>query len=363
MKVEVITLHSIRNYGSVLQTLATQEKFKQYGCEVEFINYMRQDALEKNFYREFTLNDNPVKSAAKRAVLYPTIHRWRHVFDGFLSKNVTLTKQTYTSEAQLETNTPKADIYCTGSDQVWNSEWNRGLEEAFYLKFAPDNAKKIAYSASIGRDDFADWEKPEVTKLLSRYDAISMREESAVTAVRNLGINNVCHVSDPTLQLERSYWEKMATPPVVNDDYVLIYQLNKNKLFDDFAIRFAKRHHCKLMRVCVRYDQMRLPGSPILIPEVEEFVSLIANARFVITDSFHATAFSLNLNQEVVCIYPGKFSSRLSNILKATNMTHRHLTDFNRLDIADKHTDFSFINQYFDNERKRGTDFLDKVLA
>ncbi|PLS24544.1 polysaccharide pyruvyl transferase family protein [Bifidobacterium imperatoris] len=363
MKVEVITLHSIKNYGSVLQTLATKEKFQSLGHDVEFINYVRKDTTEKNMYRAYTRNDNALKATAKHALLYPTMRRWRHVFGGFLDRNVTLTERMYTSEKQLEEHTPVADVYCTGSDQVWNSEWNQGLEEAFYLKFAPDEAKKIAYSASIGRDDFAEWEKPEVSSLLSRYDAISMREESAVEAVRNLGIENVCHVSDPTLQLDRAYWERLAAPPVVNENYVLIYQLNKSKQFDDYALRFAQLHHCKPVRLCVRYDQMRLPGSPVLIPEVEEFVSLIANAKYVITDSFHATAFSLNLNREVVCIYPKKFSSRLANILKATNMEHRHLTDYSQFDIADDPTDFDRVNHYFDQERANGDAFLQEALG
>lgn len=144
---------------------------------------------------------------------------------------------------------------------------------------------------------------------------------------------------------------------------MLIYQLNRNPQFDEYAVEFAKRKKCKLVRLCTRYDQIRLPGKAIVLPEVDEFVSLLANAEYVITDSFHATAFSLNLNTEVICVYPKEFSSRLESILKKTQTENRHLENYHQLDIADAPIDFTKVNYYFDREREKADSWLRKALG
>lgn len=362
-KVAVITLHAIKNYGSVLQTLATQKKFEELGCEVEIINYLREDSQDKNIYKRWTKGDNFLKRIVKSVILFPTAQKWKKVFWGFLNRNVNLTETTYLSEQELESNPPIADIYCTGSDQVWNSDWNNGFEYPFYLKFAPDGKKKIAFAASIGRNDFAEWEKPEAKKYLSQYSAISVRENNAVDILANLGVSAEC-VLDPTLCMTGTFWKEMAAPRMIKGGYVLIYQLNRNKKFDNYANEFARRHNLKLVRLCTRFDQIRLPADKhIIIPKVEEFISLFEYADFVITDSFHATAFSLNLNREIVAIYPDKFSSRLNSILEQTGMLHRRLTDFTNYSIADEKSDFNSVNKVLDEKRLATTDFLKRAVA
>jgi len=363
MKVAVITLHAIKNYGSVLQTYATQKKFEELGCEVEIINFLREDSLDKNVYRRWTRNDKFPINVIKSLVLLPTANRWKKVFWGFLNKRVNLTPQMYLSEKEFKEHLPEADVYCTGSDQVWNSTWNRGFIPEFYLSFAPDDKMKISLSASIGKEDFEEWEKKDAYRLLKRYDAISVRESNAVSILNNIGIEDVEHLVDPTLLMTREFWTSFASKKVVKEPYVLIYQLNRNPQFDEYAVEFAKRKKCKLVRLCTRYDQIRLPGKAIVLPEVDEFVSLLANADYVITDSFHATAFSLNLNTEVVCIYPKDFSSRIASILRKTNLEHRHLLNYSQLDIADESVNFETVNNYFNAEREKADKWLRMALS
>lgn len=363
MKVAIITLHAIKNYGSVLQTLATQKKFEELGCEVKIINFLREDSQDKNIYKRWTKNDKLPIKIIKSVVLFPTANRWKKVFWGFLKRKINLTPRMYLSEKELREDLPEADIYCTGSDQVWNSTWNKGFIPEFYLSFVPDDKKKISFAASIGKEDFETWEKAEAYKLLKRYDAISVREDNAVSILQNLGIEKVEHIVDPTLLMPRDFWLSLASRRMIKEPYVLIYQLNHNTQFDSFAIKFAKRRNCKLVRLCTRYDQMRLPGKSVVLPEVEEFVSLLANANCVITDSFHATAFSLNLNTEVVCVYPKDFSSRLASILRKTGLEHRHLESFSQYGIADEPIDFSKVNHYFYTERVKADIWLRKAIG
>jgi len=362
VRIALITLHAIKNYGSVLQTLATQEKFKELGCETVVINFIREDSKDCNVYKRWTINDKfPIK-IIKSIILFPTAKRWKRIFGGFLKKNVNLTECEYYTEQELEDNLPEADIYCTGSDQVWNSTWNKGYIPAFFLEFVPEGKKRISFAASIGKSFLDDWEKEPMAKALRKYNAISVREDSAVEILKGIGIDNVCHVIDPTLAMRKEYWQSIASPRMILENYVLVYQLNHNKEFDDYAVEFAKRKNKKLVRLCTRYDQCRLPGKHVFLPEVEGFISLITYADFIITDSFHATAFSLNMNKEIICIYPNDFSSRIKSILKATKLEERHLKDFNNFGIADKSIDFEYVNNYFEMQRKNLDTFLIDAL-
>ena len=144
--------------------------------------------------------------------------------------------------------------------------------------------------------------------------------------------------------------------------YVLIYQLNHNTEFDRYAVEFAKRKNLELVRFCTRFDQKRLPGKSVIIPEVEEFPGLIANAEYVITDSFHATAFSINLNTKFISIYPKDYSSRLNDILILTGLESRHLKSYEDFEIADKEIDFSSVNKIIIREREKSLNTIRYML-
>lgn len=127
--------------------------------------------------------------------------------------------------------------------------------------------------------------------------------------------------------------------------------------------QFAKRKGWKLVRFCLRYDQIVRPGKSILIPEVTDFISLIANAGCVITDSFHGTAFCCNLNTPMICIYPNEFSSRLASLLQLTGLEQRHLKEYNDFSYVEKtNVDFERVNSILNQERAKGVAFLKNAL-
>ena len=289
------------------------------------------------------------------------------MFPRFLNKYLNQQDKVYGTEESFKKIKIDSDIYCTGSDQVWNSGWNGGILKPLFLSFVPDNVKKIAYSASFGKPQLDDWEKEETRLLLQRYSAISVREKSAVNICEDLGLPSVTHVLDPTLQVNKDFWMSLLTESQrVRTDkgkYVLVYQLNSNREFDRYAKEFAKRKGWKLVRFCLRYDQIVRPGKSILIPEVTDFISLIANAGCVITDSFHGTAFCCNLNTPMICIYPNEFSSRLASLLQLTGLEQRHLKEYNDFSYVEKtNVDFERVNFILNQERAKGVAFLKNAL-
>jgi len=360
-KVILITTQDSNNYGSTLQVFASQKILEMIGYDVQIVNYLRKQHQRNNEYTIWTNGDNAIETLLKRIILIPTFKKWKKVFWGFMENNINLTAPFY-SEKQLESHPPKGDVYCTGSDQVWNSTWNNGIEEPYFLKWVPEGKKKISFSSSIGKSVIDDKEKLIVKSFLQTYDAISVREDSAVRVLEDMGIESV-HVLDPTLLLSKEFWITFSGEKKIKDKYVLIYQLNRNREFDRYAIKFAKLKKCKLVRFCTRYDQIRLPADRhVFIPDVNEFVSLINGAEYILTDSFHATSFGLNLNKEIICVYPLRFNSRLDDILKDTGMQHRHLVSYEDFAIANNSTDFANINQYLQEERSKAFEFLRNAI-
>lgn len=358
MKIDVITLHAVQNYGSVLQALATQELFKQHGCDVTIINYVRENVRWENLLQTWS-KGNPVKAM----LMYPTIVKWKKVFGEFCNQYLNLTDEIYTTEADFEKYPLNADAYCTGSDQVWNSKWNRGILTPLYLGFVPANKFKFAFSASFGQSELTQEEVNITQKYIDQYKFISVRENSAKEIIeKQYNYPKATHVIDPTLTMTAEFWRKYATPRKIRKDYILIYNLNRSKEFDEYAKKLAKKAGLKLVRFCTRYDQFYRPGKSMLVPEVFDFVSLIDNAKYVLTDSFHATAFSMNLNTEPICIYPNEFGGRLDSFLELTDSKQRHIRDYNDFDVVNRPVDFAKVNKILMQERKKVNVFLKEVI-
>lgn len=362
MKIDVITMHAVKNYGSALQTYATQKVLTNLGYDVEIINYIREKNLNSNLINTWTKNDHGIKKIVKSIVLKPTVNTWTKIFGEYLRDNINLTSYVYTSEKDLLTNPPNADIFCTGSDQVWNSGWNEGVEKAFYLSFVPDNIPKISIAASIGKNKLDEDEIHTILPYLQRYNYISMREISGLNIIKNLGITNSDLCLDPTLLLTKEEWISHMYDRKKLKKYVLIYQLNHDTKFDKYAVEFAKRKGLELYRICTRYDQFRLSGKPIFLPKVNEFLSLINNAEFVLTNSFHATIFCINLNKQFLSIYPDEYSSRISDVLELFSLEKRYLSDYSQYEIYDQNIDYEKVNAKLYKERKKSMELIKYMI-
>lgn len=358
MKIDVITLHAVKNYGSVLQAFATKKLFEAYGHEVNIINYVKEESKEENLLH-FWAGNNPIK----KLVMLPTIKKWKKVFGGFCEKELRVSKERYTTADDFKKYPLKADLYCTGSDQVWNSKWNNGILPELYLSFVPETEYKFAFAASFGQDHLADEEIAFTKSFIDQYRFISVREDSAKQIIEKQYEYTPCtHLIDPTLSLEQSVWRQYALKSNEDENYILIYNLNRSSEFDNYAKELSKRTGLKLKRLCMRYDQVLRCGKSVIIPDVFEFISLIDNAKYVLTDSFHATAFSMNMNTQPICIYPNKFGGRIDSFLRMINSLQCHVMDYDDFDVVDRKVDFEKVNLILENERRRVHDFLEKVF-
>lgn len=370
-KVGVITLHNSPNYGSCLQTYATQVVLARVGADAEIIDYYRKDAIPENEV-DRALNGQLVKKmpifkvpGVKQIAKIPVsrmVARRRAPLDEFRHSKLALTECSYYSADELDANPPAADIYCTGSDQVWNSIWNNGFDRAFYLSFAPEGKKKIAYAASIGKAALEDWEAEPMRKALSSYSCISVREQEAADLLDSIGVHGAVPVIDPTLMLNHDDWETISDRWVSPEPYILVYQLNRNAEFDTYVQKVAKKTGLKVMRIAYGVHEKRSGENAIICPSVGRFLSLFLGAEIVITDSFHGTAYSVNLGKKFVSISPGRFSGRIANLLAMTGLEDHLLSSFDNFELAEEPVNHDPVEKALDSKRREAIAFLDSSV-
>ena len=364
MKVSVITRHAIANYGSLLQAFATQKVLESLGHECEIVDYIREDESYKQ--HEKTLlknkkewNNNPIKKALYLLTRQPESVKAGKRFEKERHELLALSDR-YTSPESLKNNSPKADIYMTGSDQVWGPVANGTYDDSYLLSFA--DGKKIAYAASFGHTEMTAEIENYYKQWLNKYSSIAVREDSAVSILKEMGIE-ASQVLDPTLLLDKETWKEYLLP-IKKKKYILAYQLHNDKKLGEYAKKVAKEKGLPLIRISPSFHQITREGKFIWCPKLGEFLSYVANAECMITDSFHGTAFAINFNTPFVEVLPNnKTGTRNMSILNLTKLTDRVLQDFNDTSLADKEIDFSYANSVIEEQRQHSINILKEMLG
>lgn len=365
MKVAVITRHAICNYGSFLQSYALQKAIEKLGNEAIIIDYIRED---EEYHKRINValkksnrwNKNILMRTIYKLSRYPETVLMEKKFAKFRKQHLNMTKL-YSSLQELKDDKPQADIYCTGSDQVWGPISLDNYDPAYFLDFTNDEDVKISYAASFGKTKFAGDSMTYFEKALKKYRYLSVRENSAAEIISNMGIDKVEQVLDPTLLLNADEWSKLIEKEIAGK-YVLVYQIHSNPELDKYAEEFAKKVNLPLLRVSFYLHQVCRSGKLIYLPTIGEFLSYIKNAEYMITDSFHGTAFAINFNTQFVNVVHDETATRNQSLLQLTGLTDRIVTDKKNFDIFDKKIDFSMVNKIIEENRKQSVDRLKTFL-
>lgn len=360
MKIDIITMHRVFNYGSVLQTYALSRYLEEQGYEVEIIDYIpkRFRTKEVLFYVNPSRNKSFVHKLFYIIVSLPGRLMHKKIFETFMNLNYNISKNKYYEIDDLRQNVPQADIYITGSDQVWNSGFENRVDEAYYLDFIPKGRKRIAYAASFGKSSLEEYEYEKIRELINKYDNISVREDSAIEILNTLGYKGGIHVLDPTLLLNRLEWEKKASGKLTKQRYVLIYQLNSNQKILEYANKIAKKNGWKVAKFGWDYIKPKGVDINFAYKKPEDFLSAIKNAEFIVTDSFHGTIFSLKFNKQFICVAPPKYRGRLDSILRKVNLEERIISDDKDFNNIKGNIDYRYINDILSREKIIAENYL-----
>ena len=250
------------------------------------------------------------------------------------------------------------------TDQIWGKIGTVNYDEAYFLNFIKDRNKKcIAYSSSFGKEEIDLELKKNLPELLNKYDKILVREDTAKNIIEEQGFKNVEQVLDPTFLLDKSEWIELSKKAKNKyKKYVLVYQLHDNKEFDKYAKEFAKRANLKLLRISPSFYHIARSGKLLYLPTQFEFLSYFNNAEYILTDSFHATAFSLIFNKRFIDILPGKTSTRITSILRLAGLEERILNDYNDFSYIGKNVDFTRCNEILEKERERSLKLFKEAI-
>ena len=340
MRIATITCQHVYNYGATLQAYALQAYLESLGHEVEIIDYRLPVHVRYEIFTPYP--QGRVYEAVRRIPLlryvvcpYRNRKMWltwgrKKGFDSFDRHYLHLSPHIYRTIEGLRQNPPYADIYIAGSDQIWNTHSENGKSPAYYLDFGPEHVRRVAYAASLATSEIAPGWEEFVKEEVSKFDAVSVREKTGVELLRRLGISNVCQVLDPVFLLSREEWLRMAGMAKgydkIRHPYVFLYDFlgNDNKI-RGFAKRMAKE--CGLKIVSVN-DFERRDYADININDAGplEFLSLLSGAQCVISNSFHATAFSVIFQKDFYTfgLVGHHNSSRMTDFLSGLGLGGRY---------------------------------------
>lgn len=339
MEIKTITCHNVYNYGASLQAYALQHFLQSLGHDVQIIDF-----LPYYFQRRYNLHYiSPTSKYYKICRLHPFLTytfnliklkymntTWgrKKMFDEFTKHFLSLTKNRYETSLALKENPPLADIYIAGSDQIWNTDLNNGKEPAYYLDFGNPNIKRISYAASFGISKV----NPNLTEFiknsLNKIDAISVREQTGIKILQELGIEGEL-VLDPVFLLEKEEWKKLSQsslkyPNIKDGHYILVYDFMNDDRIKQMAYKIKSESNLPIVSIN-DYTPMDYADININNAGPLEFLDLINRANVVISSSFHATAFSIIFEKEFY-VYPLKGqnnSSRMTDLLIKLDINER----------------------------------------
>lgn len=360
MDVKLITYHRSLSYGGCLQAIATENIIDSLGHDVTVIDY-------QNTYEARQRNGSLIKYGNIKEILVTFIKRnffkndyYKDRAFGSAYKEYKKLTKPYTTVSELEN--LESDVLIVGSDQMWNPKISNGLDPAFFLDFGKAK-KKISIATSMGQYILSEEDKKKVKKFLDSFSEISVREEFVKNQIQDLVDKNIKILLDPTLLLDKSWWEKWSSEAIknVNGEYILAFVIgNHSEKLGDIFKYYSKKFNLPVYRIMLNTFKSSGVNKVIAGPNTREFVDLINNAKFVITDSFHGTAFSINMNRPFAMIPVDGNNVRMEELLNACDLSDRILTDKNYPDID---IDFSSANDYLSKKRIEDIGWIREALS
>ena len=311
------------NYGAVLQAYALQTYLRNRGAQSEIVDFTTAEHLKA--YNVFQPLNIPFfkRMAVYLLVALRYFHLKRRIRRtiAFKKQYFNFTKR-YSTVEEILNNPPQEDIYISGSDQVFNL--SSPYYEVYYLNFNKGTAKKVAYAASFGHADFTVELKEKITPYLLDFDLLSCRESTGAQFLSSITGKPVPTVVDPTMLLSEEQWRKVTIYPNMKD-YIFIYDLNGGEDLIEIAKRLKALIHKPIVCLtCGATNYYRDADRVFVDAGPAEFLGWIANAAYVVTDSFHGTSFSLIFSKPFLnYVAIERASDRVTTILQSIGMEDR----------------------------------------
>lgn len=373
-KIGLITYHGADNYGSLLQSYALLRTLNNLDdMDAELVNFISDE--QKEMYSIF-FPCNSIKNMVKNAYILMKHYNIRKekmkLFNTFREQYLKA-KNEDSYNVITDEKVAKYDILVCGSDQIWNIRI-KDFYDYYMLSFA-DNVKKISYAASMGGVDLAlkDDEKEKIEKLLNDFSAISVRENICKFMIHECTDKEVVTNIDPVFLLEKEKWDKIASEQIVHEEYIFFYSVDYNEDSVKIAKWYAQKYnlpvyvlHTSWKSYVVCKEGMKWAK----VQGIEDFISLVKYAKFVISGSFHGTAFSILYNKPFFRVQKRKNESelivddRIRTLFEKLHISDREINIFNYKEMEKVlfDIDYSKVNDFIEKERQFSIEYLESAV-
>ena len=316
-KIGILTFINAYNMGAVIQAFALQTFINsELQTKCDLIDY-ECEAIKKQYQipNICSLFRRPKSFVSKTLSAVVFRKRYKRIYDfaHSLPLSPKCDGKNYKDVIQ------NYDMVIVGSDQVWNPNITNG-DEVFLLKDI--DAKKVAYAASVGISKLSNTQKEHFSHNLSSFSNISVREEVAHGILESIGVDSTV-VCDPVFLLNRNIWDHIAIAPPLRE-YIFIYKINACEKIFKYALNLSKVTGCQV--ICYSNNIVRYSGIKMVYDvSPAEWLGWIKNARYIITNSFHATAFSIIFQKDfmVEILNRNNANSRVYQLLDIVDMKDR----------------------------------------
>lgn len=366
------------NYGSMLQSFATQKMMDEYGIQYELLNYKKKYTplfvfksiprlLNKVIWQE-KINENQKKRFLKRnPELMSDVKKRLRAYDEFRDSYFSHPVVTYYGYNKLKEESKKYSAFITGSDQLWSPS---GLPTNFYnLMFTYEDAVRISYASSFGVKKIPWYQRGRTRKFLDRIQHVSCREESGKEIVKELTGRDVPTVADPTILFNGEEWKELLPIDRVQEGkYIFSYILGTDKKYRDEVLKLSKETGLPIVSIH-QYVDADLDFGDISVTDAgpAEFVDLIRNAEYVCTDSFHGSVFSILCHRKLVIFnrYSDNSSSskntRIDNLCGKLGLSDRRFSG-DIIKDAKGDIDYSIIDNKLEDIRRESKEYLEQAF-
>ncbi|MDD2961537.1 MAG: polysaccharide pyruvyl transferase family protein [Muribaculaceae bacterium] len=345
MKINLLTMHYSLSIGATLQTYATCRILEKMGHEVTIINFKDKVELKRRKSIKYWLSSGTTKI----------------LFELFKQKHFPKrTKEIFHIDYEK---LPKADLYISGSDQIWNPHIVDENLPVYMFNFIPDNIKRISYASSFGVNK---WEQDsettqQVQNLLSKFSHLAVREDTGVKFCTDIFKLNAKQVLDPTLLIDD--YSNLIGNIRLKDEIVCFKLSLNNDFYDSVAyIRGILKIKTALLHTLIpsrKFDKnyFSLFESPI------KWMRRIASAKLVITDSFHGLAFSIIFKKNFIVLAGEKNkTTRLLSLLNTLGLNERYFDSYESLrknkNILVSDIDYNNVNSILEEKKKESLQYL-----
>jgi hypothetical protein len=363
MKIALITIHHANSYGGNLQAFASQKLLSRYG-ETKIIDYKTPHLSSSMRLIRFGGGLRSILRVGKDLFRLRPRKRLIVKFKKFAQQFLVLTRP-IDRRIDLGRLEAEFDVFVCGSDQIWNPKVLGYFDTSYMLDFVKIK-KKISFASSSGSHRFSTTEEPNVVNCLNSFSYLSVREKDTGSMVSSiLDDRVVSHVLDPTLMLNKNEWldylglKDEASP----ERYVLVYTLKKDSLTRAVVDLVALELNLKVVAIDqdtilgYRVDKHLMDASPV------DYVQLFSQASFVVTNSFHGTAFSVNFGIPFVVTIPETGLNRIKGFLESVGLCGRlieSVTDFEK--VMAKPIDQDLVFKKLNSLRQQTFEYLDEAL-